>query len=93
LWRAVAELSEKDESALTAVYRKHGDLGAVAEEVLPHRSGQGLKILEVADAFRQVAAARGPAAKSALVRDLLARATPLEAKYIVKIMTGDCGLD
>jgi len=63
LWRAVAELSEKDESALTAVYRKHGDLGAVAEEVLPHRSGQGLKILEVADAFRQVAAARGPAAK------------------------------
>jgi DNA ligase-1 len=89
LWRAVAELSEKDESALTAAYRKHGDLGAVAEEVLPHRSGQGLKILEVADTFQQLAAARGPAAKSALVRDLLARATPLEAKYIVKIMTGD----
>ena len=39
--------------------------------------------------FRQIAAARGPAAKTALVRDLLARATPLEAKYIVKIMTGD----
>ena len=39
--------------------------------------------------FRRIAAARGPAAKTALVRDLLARATPLEAKYIVKIMTGD----
>jgi DNA ligase 1 len=39
--------------------------------------------------FRQIAAARGPAAKTALVRDLLSRATPLEAKYIVKIMTGD----
>jgi DNA ligase-1 len=89
LWRAVAELSEKDESVLTAAYRKHGDLGAVAEEVLPRRSGQGLKILEVADTFRRVAAAHGPAAKSALVRDLLARAAPLEAKYIVKIMTGD----
>ena len=37
----------------------------------------------------EIAAARGPAAKTALVRDLLQRATPLEAKYIVKIMTGD----
>jgi len=33
--------------------------------------------------------ARGPSAKIALVRELLARATPLQAKYIVKIMTGD----
>src|SRR5580704_11936269 len=89
LWRVVAELSGKEEAALTAVYRERGDLGAVAGEVLAERAGQGLGVLEVANAFRQIAAARGPAAKSALVRDLLARATPLEAKYIVKIMTGD----
>jgi DNA ligase 1 len=89
LWRIVAELSGKDEAALTAAYRKLGDLGAVAAEVLPERSGQRLKILEVEDILRQVAAARGPAAKSALVRDSLARATPLEAKYILKVMTGD----
>jgi DNA ligase-1 len=89
LWRAVAELSRKDEAELTGAYRRHGDLGAVAGEVLPETSRQGLSVLEVADTFRQIASARGPAAKSALVRDLLARATPLEAKYIVKIMTGD----
>jgi len=89
LWRVVADLSGRDESSLTAVYRKHGDLGAVAGEVLPERSGQGLVILEVEEAFRQIAAARRPAAKSALARDLLSRAMPLEAKYIVKIMTGD----
>ena len=89
LWRVVAELAGKDESALTAAYRKHGDLGAVAGEVLAERAGQGLGVLEVAATFRQIAAARGPAAKTALVRDLLARATPLEAKYIVKIVTGD----
>src|SRR5271170_7234155 len=89
LWRAVAELSGKDEAELTAAYRKHGDLGAVAGEVLPETSRPGVNVLEVADTFRQIATARGPAAKSALVRDLLARATPLEAKYIVKIMTGD----
>ena len=89
LWRVVAELSGKSEDALTAVYRKHGDLGAVAGEVLPERSGQGLRVLEVAHVFRKIAAARGSLPKAALVRDLLARATPLEAKYIVKIMTGD----
>jgi DNA ligase-1 len=89
LWRVVAELSGQTESALAAAYRKHGDLGAVAGDVLPERSGQGLRILEVAETFEQIATARGPAAKAALVRDLLGRATPLEAKYIVKIMTGD----
>ncbi len=48
-----------------------------------------LSVLEVAATFREIAKARGPAAKSALVRELLSQATPLEAKYIVKIMTGD----
>jgi len=89
LWRVVAEVSGKDEAALTAAYRKRGDLGAVAGEVLAERPEQGIGILEVAEIFRQIAGARGPAAKTVLVRDLLARATPLEAKYIVKIMTGD----
>ena len=55
----------------------------------PQRAGQGLGVLEVEATFRQIAAARGPAAKAAIVRDLISRATPLEAKYIVKIMTGD----
>jgi DNA ligase-1 len=89
LWQIVSKLAGKDEGELTAAYRKHGDLGAVAGVVLPSREGQGLGVVEVSEAFRRIAAARGPAAKTALVRDLLARATPLEAKYIVKIMTGD----
>src|SRR3984957_16502410 len=89
LWRMVAELAGKDDPAITESYRKLGDLGAVAGDVLPERSGQGVGVLDVETAFRQIAAARGPAAKTALVRDLLARATPLEAKYIIKIMTGD----
>jgi DNA ligase-1 len=89
LWQIVAGLSGKDEAELTAAYRRHGDLGAVAGDVLSDRDGQGLGVLEVEATFRQIAAARGPSAKAAIVRDLIARATPLEAKYIVKIMTGD----
>jgi DNA ligase-1 len=90
LWRAVQELSGKSEKELTAAYRRHGDLGAVAAEVLPaRREGRNLSVLEVQERFRQIAAARGPAAKSALIRELLSQTTPLEAKYIMKIMTGD----
>ena len=89
LWRMVEELSGKNKSDLTAAYRRHGDLGAVAGEVLPAKSGQGLGVLEVGASLRKIAGARGPAAKATLLRELLSRATPLEAKYIIKIATGD----
>ncbi len=89
LWQIVAELSGREEGKLSGAYRQHGDLGAVAGEVLPAREGQGVAVLDVEAAFREIARTRGAAAKAGLVRDLIARATPLEAKYIVKIMTGD----
>jgi len=89
LWQIVADLSGRFEAELTAAYRRHGDLGAVAGDLLPAGAGQGVGVLEVESAFRQIASARGSATKSGFVRDLLRRATPLEAKYIIKIMTGD----
>ena len=89
LWQILEDLSGKGSEDLTAAYRRLGDLGAVAEEVLPQNKGQNLSVLEVEQVFRQIAAVRGPASKATIVRELLARASPLEAKYIVKIMTGD----
>ena len=90
LWRIVGELSGKNEAELTAAYRRYGDLGAVAGEVLSSRGDDGpLSVLQVEEKFREIAAARGPAAKTLLATEILSRATPLEAKYIVKIMTGD----
>jgi len=89
LWRIVQELSEKSELELSAAYRRHGDLGAVASEVLPPREAADIPLAEIQQHFRKIAASRGPSAKGAEVRALLSRVTPLEAKYIVKIMTGD----
>jgi DNA ligase-1 len=89
LWAIVADLAGKEEGDLTASYRRLGDLGAVAGEVLSEHPGHGLTVLEAEASFRRIAAARGSAAKISLVRDLLSLATPLEAKYLVKIMTGD----
>ncbi len=91
LWRVVGTLAHKSEAALTAAYRRHGDLGAAAYEVLRSvaPANNTLTILQVAGVFRAIARASGPAAKSALVGNLLQQATALEAKYIVKIITGE----
>ena len=91
LWRVVGTLARKSEALLAAAYRRHGDLGAAAHDVLrsvaPAKST--LTVLRVAESFRGITRASGPAAKSALVKNLLQQATALEAKYIVKIITGE----
>src|SRR5580693_2818417 len=40
LWQVIEELSGKSAEELTAAYRKHGDLGAAAAEVLPCGDGR-----------------------------------------------------
>src|SRR5882757_6726462 len=89
LWRTISELSGKSEQDLTESYRRHGDAGAVAADVLPPKPQPVLSLQEVQMSFNQMAAARGPAAKALLLRDLLQKAAPIEAKYIVKIISGD----
>jgi len=91
LWRAVAEISGKGEVALTAAYRRHGDLGAAAEDVLTDVQPQTsvLSVAELASSFEQLSRTSNTAQKLTLLKDLLQRATPLEAKYIVKIISGD----
>ena len=94
LWRIVEELSRKDEAALKAGYRKYGDLGAVAAAMLGDNNDSGRSVRprppnEIQQTFREVSAARGPEAKAVLLRDLLNSVSPLEAKYIIKIISGD----
>jgi len=89
LWRVVAELSGRTESELAAAYREHGDLGAVAGAVLPERTRGDQQPSGIQKQFREIAAARGPTAKGAIVHQLLSTIAPLEAKYVIKIMTGD----
>jgi DNA ligase-1 len=89
LWRVIRELSGKSEHELSEIYRKHGDAGSVAAEALPKTTASALSLLEVQQVFSEIAAARGPAAKAHLLRGLLQRCSPLEAKYIVKIIGGD----
>ena len=96
LTKALLAVSGATQVELTAAYRKHGDLGAAGFDLMTasqmHRARQlepALTLAELADAFAAMAAARTTAVRSALVEGLLERATPLEAKYLLKLMIGD----
>jgi ATP-dependent DNA ligase I len=91
LWRTVGEISGKGEVALTAAYRRHGDLGSAAQDVLertaPARSS--LSVAELASVFDELARISAAARKLSLLQDVLRRATAVEAKYVIKIISGD----
>jgi DNA ligase 1 len=91
LWRVVGEISGKGEVALTAAYRRHGDLGAAAQDVLEHSAPakSSLSVAELAAAFDELARTSAAARKLSLLQDLLRRATAVEAKYVIKIISGD----
>jgi DNA ligase-1 len=91
LWDAVAQLSGADEAEMRDAYRRHGDLGDAAAELLEKRAPleSTLSVTEVGAALARIAGVSKAAAKSAALEELLRRATTVEAKYIIKIITGD----
>jgi DNA ligase-1 len=89
LTAAVKRVSGCSDAALTAAYRRHGDLGAAAAEVWGQRQPDGLSLATLGEAFAAIAAARTTAVRSALLEGLLRRANALEAKYLLKLMLGD----
>ena len=90
LTKALLSVSGATQVALTAAYRKHGDLGAAGFDlmVMPE-AVEPLTLAQIADAFAAMAVARTTAVRAGLVEGLLRRATPLEAKYLLKLMIGD----
>ena len=89
LWQVIAELSGKAEQDLSDLYRQHGDAGAGAAEALSKTARTNVSLAEVRGAFVEISAARGTAAKATRLSQLLKSASPLEAKYVVKIISGD----
>src|SRR5437879_11214452 len=90
IWQAVGRLAELDSDTMAEVYRKHGDLGAMAEEVLQNRTAPGgLSLGEVAASFEELANCRGSAQKLVLVEELLRRTEPAVAKSSSKVGTGE----
>jgi DNA ligase-1 len=90
LWRVIGEAAGREGESLGTAYRKHGDMGDTAEELLrtAHLDGD-LPLAEVAGLFEQLAATGTQARKAKLLADAFERASAGELKYIVKIITGD----
>jgi DNA ligase 1 len=92
LSKALLAVSGASDQEMTAAYRRHGDMGAAAFDLLIAGGGvktPGLMLAEVSDAFARMAVAKTTAIRAALVEGLLRRAAPLEAKYLLKLMLGD----
>ena len=90
LSRVLAKLSGASQPAMHAVYLRHGDLGGAAQDLLTAREVPATLLLaDVAEAFAAIAALSKPASREQITLTLLGRATPLEAKYLIKIILGD----
>jgi DNA ligase-1 len=91
LSNVLLERSGKNGEDMAASYQRHADLGDVAHELIadaPHE-GDALTLADVEAAFDGIAAVRGTNNKRELVRGLLRRADAGEARYIVKIVSGE----
>ncbi len=92
--RAVALAAEVEEPDVARRTQASGDLGRTAEELLGARSGppgEPLTVREVYDAMRAIAAASGEGSQETKVTTLvglLGRASPLEARFLVRFVLG-----
>ena len=76
LWKLVLELAGGREAALSAAYRKRGDLGSAAADVLAATapSSSTITLAQVRETFDRIAETRTATAKSAALKALLERA-------------------
>lgn len=94
-WSALSDVllerSGKSAEDMRASYQRHADLGDVAHDLIADSPGDGeaLTLADVAAGFDGIAAVRGTNNKRDLVRALLRRADAGEARYIVKIVSGE----
>jgi DNA ligase 1 len=96
--RAVATAASVEPADVVAAVREAGDLGQAAEQLLSTTAGNREPTLQVAgvvDTLHQIARAEGPGSqgrKLDLLAGLLAAATPLEARYLLRLVTGNLRL-
>ena len=91
--RAVATATGASPAEVTALVRATGDLGLAAGQLLAATAAgrpASLTVTAVMDTLHQIAAAQGPGSqgrKLDLLAGLLAQATPLEARYLLRLVT------
>ena len=106
--RALAAAAGSSSDQVMAVLRETGDLGHTAEQLLAGKTehtsgGEGavpaqeatLEVADVVSTLHEIAAATGLGSqtrKLTLLAGLLRQATPLEARYLLRLVTGNLRL-
>ena len=96
--RAVATATASSPEQVGALVRETGDLGQAAEQLLTDVAASRpatLQVEVVVDTLHQIAQAEGQGSqgrKLELLAGLLAQATPLEARYLLRLVTGNLRL-
>jgi DNA ligase-1 len=88
--RAVLEVGRVTEAELRDAYHRFADTGDATAAVLENKTEpKSCALSDILAFFERAAEARGPAPKLELLRERLAALSAIEAKYLVKIITGD----
>lgn len=103
IWKTMSQLFNVKSDTLSTYYRKHGDLGSVFADVISDygpKSQDGLlfaqrqlEIKDVHEAFKELATTYGKRSterkQQILTRLFSSIIDPLEAKFLVRILTGE----
>ena len=91
LWGVLQQLSGATSADMSAAWARHGDAGGAAHDVLLDACADapGVDVLDVVHTFEAIASASSTAERASLLESLLRRCTPPEAKYVVKLITGE----
>jgi DNA ligase-1 len=95
--KAIAKSTGTEEAEITRLWKKLGDLGSVAEELVKKKKQRTLtsrtltaeKVLENLRKLTEFTGAGTVGKKISLVSELLTSAKPLEARYIVRTILSD----
>ena len=97
IMQALSEITRLEPSEIQKIYLEHGDMGALAEHAISKKQisplvQQQLLLPDLHDQLRKIADASGSGAveaKKKILTGLLINCSPLEAKYVIKIVTGE----
>lgn len=98
--KAIGFATGRDIESIEKIYKKVGDIGLAAQEVLKERAQttlfkEPLTVERVYETLDKIAKTSGPGsidAKLKYISSLLNDATPKEAKYIIRTITGELRL-
>ncbi len=88
--RALLGASRRGNAEMRRIATSHGDASKAAYEALEGRTApEPFSLGEARSLFDELHRIRGPVGKTEILQARLAKLSPLEAQYVVKILTGD----